>query len=136
MIRKNRCKKRNSPPKGMTLLEILVAVSIIAIFAAVVYPSLNDYVYKGHRKQAMADMIRIQLTMEQAYNNGYSWSNILSGSTCIICDTSDDRYAFAVTSAGGYTITATPKSDKGQNSDSCGTLTVKADGTNTPKVCW
>ncbi|MBD1555904.1 prepilin-type N-terminal cleavage/methylation domain-containing protein [Vibrio sp. S9_S30] len=136
MIRKNSCNKRKITSKGMTLLEVLIAVSIIAIFAAVVYPSLNDYVYKGHRKQAMADMIRIQLTMEQTYNNGYSWSNLVSGSTCTICDTSADRYAFAITSASVYTITATPKPDKGQNSDSCGTLTIKAYGTNTPAMCW
>ncbi|EGU52687.1 putative fimbrial assembly protein PilE [Vibrio nigripulchritudo ATCC 27043] len=136
MIRIKRCKQSKKKGKGMTLLELLIAVSIVAIFAAIAYPSFNNYVYQGHRNQAMADLVKIQLSLEQLYNNGYSWSSIMSGSTCTICDTSDDRYTFAVTSAGGYTITATPKIAKGQNNDQCGTLTLKADGTSLPNTCW
>lgn len=36
----------------MTLLELLIAVSIVAIFAAIAYPSFNNYVYQGHRNHA------------------------------------------------------------------------------------
>ncbi len=136
MIRKNKCKKSNITLKGMTLIELLISVSIITLLASFAYPSFNHYVCKGHRTQAMADMIRIQLTMEQTYDNGYSWASIISGGTCSICDTDTERYSFSITSNAGYTITATPKSDKGQNRDTCGTLTIQANGASSPKECW
>jgi len=136
MIRKNGCNPIGIQQKGMTLIEILIAVTIVGIIAVIAYPSYSQHIYKGHRHQAMTDLVKLQLELEHQYDSGYSWSHILSGSQCTLCDSDSDRYQFKITSAGGYTITATPQSPKGQNNDTCGTLTLKANGQSLPEACW
>ncbi len=136
MIRRNGCMQAVMQQKGMTLIETLIAVAIVGIISMIAYPSYSQYVYKGHRHQAMTDLVKIQLELETQYNASYQWSHIISGSQCSLCETSTDRYHFAVTSAGGYTIVATPQSTKGQNNDRCGSLTLKANGEKLPEACW
>lgn len=136
MIRRNGCMKTATQQKGLTLLEILIALTIVGIISMIAYPSYSQYVYKGHRHQAMTDLIKIQLELENHYDTNYQWNHIISGSQCSLCETSSDRYHFTVTSAGGYTIVATPQSAKGQSNDQCGSLTLKANGKKLPEACW
>ena len=142
MIRKIRCKRMACNEKGMSLIEIMIAVVILGILAAIALPSYTAYVIEGHRSQALADMAKIQLKLEENYNAGYSATGIISGGVCIICDSDTDRYAMSLTTTStGYTITATPQSTKGQNSDKCdGTsytsLTLTQPGEGTPSACW
>lgn len=136
MIRKNVCMQTAIHQKGMTLIETLIAVAIVGIISMIAYPSYSQYAYKGHRHQAMADLVKIQLELENHYDGRYQWSHIISGSQCSLCETRSDRYRFTVTSAGGYTIVATPQSTKGQNYDPCGSLTLKANGESLPEGCW
>ncbi|EPF7603140.1 type IV pilin protein, partial [Vibrio vulnificus] len=92
MIRTNFCNTNTTLQKGMTLIELLIAVVIIGILTSIVYPSYTKYVIESHRTVAKADMAKIQLALEQSYNGAYQWSQIVSGSTCLICDSSSDRY--------------------------------------------
>lgn len=70
----------------MTLIELLIAVVIVGIIAAVAYPSYTNHVIKSHRTVALSDLSRIQLELETSYDGGYDWSHILSGGTCTLCD--------------------------------------------------
>ncbi|MGD6737245.1 type IV pilin protein [Photobacterium leiognathi subsp. mandapamensis] len=124
--------------KGVTLIEMLIVVAIIGVISAIAYPSYQSYVLKGHRTQAMGDMVKVQLNLEEHFtqNNNYN-SPVISGSTCSICDSDNDRYTFSLSSAANnYTITATAKADKGQDLDECGNLTLNQNGTGTPASCW
>lgn len=144
MIRTNFCNTVTTLQKGMTLIELLIAVVIIGILASLVYPNYTKYVLESHRTVAKADMAKIQLALEHGYNGSYQWSQIVSGSTCLICDSLAERYEFAVASSAtiAYTITATAKTDKGQSKDPClANETIKKmtlDSTNTakPAACW
>ncbi|MFA0350288.1 type IV pilin protein, partial [Vibrio sp. 10N.222.55.C6] len=115
MIRKNKCNNNNLSCKGMTLIELLVAVAIIGVLTAIAYPSYTEHVIKSHRTAALADMAKIQLTLEQSYNGVYNWGSIISGGACAICESPSDRYVFSVASSSSmaYTITATAQSTKG-----------------------
>ncbi|WP_318479831.1 type IV pilin protein [Photobacterium leiognathi] len=124
--------------KGVTLIEMLIVVAIIGVISAIAYPSYQSYVLKGHRTQAMGDMVKVQLNLEEHFtqNSNYS-SPVISGSTCSICDSDNDRYTFSLSSASNsYTITATAKADKGQDQDECGNLTLNQNGAGTPADCW
>lgn len=142
MIRKFFCKPSRTWQQGMTLIELMIAVVIVSVLSAIAYPSYTSHVKEGHRKQAIADMAKIQLNLEENYNAGYSDAGIISGGVCVICDSDTDRYAITLTTTStGYTITATPKSTKGQNSDKCdGTtytaLTLNQTGESKPSACW
>lgn len=126
----------------MTLIELLVAVVIVGIIAAVAYPSYTNHVIKSHRTVALSDLSRIQLELETSYDGGYDWSHILSGGTCTLCDSDKNRFSFDIASSAStvYTITATAKSPLGQDDDECltGSKTITLTSTNVeePSDCW
>ncbi|ELL0576605.1 type IV pilin protein [Vibrio cholerae] len=144
MIRKIFCKPSVSQQQGMTLIELMIAVVIVGILASIAYPAYTNYVKEGHRKQAMADMAKIQLYLEEKYQNGYTATGIVDAQKVCnsFCSVDSDRYKIVVeTAATSYAITATPQSSKGQNSDQCGgntytSLTLNEKGVTSPSACW
>lgn len=144
MIRKIFCKLCVSQQQGMTLIELMIAVVIVGVLASIAYPAYTNYVKEGHRKQAMADMAKIQLYLEEKYNNGYTATGIVDAQKACnsFCSVDSDRYKIVVeTAATSYAITATPQSSKGQNSDKCGgntytSLTLNEKGVTSPSACW
>lgn len=125
------------------MIELLIAVVIIGILSAFAYPSYTNHVIKSHRTVALSDISRIQLELETSYDEGYDWSNIISGGSCTICDSDSDRFSFSVVSSAtmAYTITATAKSDLGQDNDSCfpsgvSIITLNATNVEYPGDCW
>ncbi|EEX65343.1 type IV pilin protein [Vibrio metoecus] len=144
MIRKIFCKPSVSQQQGMTLIELMIAVVIVGILASIAYPAYTNYVKESHRKQAMADMAKIQLYLEEKYNNGYTATGIVDAQKVCnsFCSVDSDRYKIVVeTAATSYAITATPQSSKGQNSDKCGgstytSLTLNEKGVTSPSACW
>ncbi|EKF9790681.1 type IV pilin protein [Vibrio cholerae] len=144
MIRKIFCKPSVSQQQGMTLIELMIAVVIVGVLASIAYPAYTNYVKEGHRKQAMADMAKIQLYLEEKYHNGYTATGIVDAQKVCnsFCSVDSDRYKIVVeTAATSYAITATPQSSKGQNSDQCGgntytSLTLNEKGVTSPIGCW
>ncbi|HGS4549598.1 TPA: type IV pilin protein [Vibrio cholerae] len=144
MIRKIFCKPSVSQQQGMTLIELMIAVVIVGVLASIAYPAYTNYVKEGHRKQAMADMAKIQLYLEENYHNGYTATGIVDAQKVCnsFCSVDSDRYKIVVeTAATSYAITATPQSSKGQNSDQCDgsaytSLTLNEKGVTSPIGCW
>ncbi|MFN1549597.1 type IV pilin protein [Vibrio natriegens] len=143
MIRIYCCNRNKIRLSGMTLIELLIAVVIVGIISAIAYPSYTNHVIKSHRTVALSDISRIQLALETSYDGGYDWSSIISGGNCSICDSANDRFTFSIVSSAttAYTITATAKSDLGQDKDSCfpsGVNALKLTATNveSPSTCW
>ena len=127
----------------MTLIELMIAVVIIGVIAAIAYPSYTDHVIKSHRTVALSDISRIQLELETSYDGGYDWSHIILGGNCTICESDSDRFSFSVASSAtaAYTITATAKSAKGQTNDNCfpqgvSSITLNSANVEAPSACW
>lgn len=144
MIRISRCNGYNRRLRGMTLIELLIAVVIVGIIAAIAYPSYSNHAITAHRTVALSDISRIQLELETTYNGGYDWSGIISGGSCTICDSDAERFSFSIASSAtaAYTITATAKSDRGQDGDSCfpsgqdKKITLTSTNIESPSACW
>ncbi|MDO8331472.1 MAG: type IV pilin protein [Fluviicoccus sp.] len=51
--------------KGFTLMEIMAVVTILAILVAVAVPSYRQYVTKGNRTGAQAEMMQIASALER-----------------------------------------------------------------------
>lgn len=142
MIRTNGCNSPQTGFRGMTLIELMVVIAVIGILSGIAYPSYLRYVLKAHRQQALADISKIQLSLEQRYRGGYSSAGVVSGGVCLLCESQPDRYAIDVSiSESGYVITATPQAATGQDQDQCAEtryarLSLSSDGEARPKACW
>lgn len=153
MIRINPCNKAVTKQLGMTLIELLIAISIIGILSAIAYPSYQEHVLKSHRAAVMSDMVKIQLELERhrTETGSYDFSivNNTTGScnASVGCQNETDRYKLSITSGASginlYTIKATPQAKLGQTKDKCGTLSMNAGSVGTAEKnstnvdgCW
>jgi type IV pilus assembly protein PilE len=59
--------------RGFTLIELMIALAIVAILAAIAYPSYQDSVRKSRRADAEAVLLELAQWMERFYteNNRY-----------------------------------------------------------------
>lgn len=120
---------------GFTLIELMIAVAIVAILAAIAYPSFADQMRKSRRAEAMASIQDGQLRLERWRVDHASFA----GSGLVIADTTHYKFEIDTATPSKYSIKATPQG--GQAKDSCGTLTLGRDGnavTKTPTTgnCW
>ncbi|MEZ9339231.1 type IV pilin protein [Vibrio splendidus] len=142
MIRKNICNNNKLSIRGMTLIELLFAVVIVGILGAMAYPSYTSHIIKAHRVTALADMTKMQLEIETLYTGNYASAaeNIVSGGTCLFCDTDTSRYTLAISaSSTTYAIQAEPLSQ--QVNDECldsntDKLELHHSGVSEPEACW
>ncbi len=124
------------------MIELLIAVAIVGILGAIAYPSYTNHVIKAHRVTAIADMTKIQLEIETLYTGNYASAaeNIISGGTCLFCDTDTSRYTLAISaSSTTYAIQAEPLSQ--QVNDECldsntDKFELHHSGVSEPEACW
>lgn len=126
-------------PLGFTLIEVMITVAIIAILAAIAYPSYQDQVRKGRRGDAKAVMLDLTQQLERRYTTDRDYTNLTAvcGATVNSPTNGAARYLVdTVCTAGTYTVTATPQGT--QASDLCGTMSVAHTGAHTPTTggCW
>ncbi len=131
--------------QGMTLIELMIVAAIVAILAAIAFPSYNDHVRKTRRSDATTSFVQIQQAQERWRANNTTYSSVLSDIS-VTAVTSSELYDLALSgaSATGYVATATAVAGKSQASDhvgavSCSVLTVtvtNGSASNTPIECW
>ncbi|MCP5419133.1 MAG: type IV pilin protein [Gammaproteobacteria bacterium] len=153
MNHQQRCSgRRNRRPEvqGFTLIELMIAVAIVAILAAIALPAYQDQIRKARRGDAEAVLLEAAQWMERYYtaNNRYddpaNPGNPPTGFPLTKSPKAggDTFYTIAISavSANAFTLTATPAGP--QTSDTCGNLTytntgVKGrSGTAALDTCW
>lgn len=120
--------------RGFTLIELMIAVAIIGILAAIAYPSYQGYVEKTRRGQAQADLLELVQFMERRYSNGFDYRAAGGGAPDLPFDTSPrsgNPESYQISFSGNvqrdsFTLQAVPQAI--QANDDCGTLTVDERG--------
>jgi type IV pilus assembly protein PilE len=123
---------------GFSLIELLMAVAIVGILAAIAFPSYQEQIRRGHRAAAQSEMLDIANKQAQFLltNRAYASKTVLTASGYSLPSDVSDRYTYAITIGVGtvpsYTITFTATG--GQVAD--GNLTLDSSGTKTPADKW
>ena len=130
---------RRARSQGFTLVELMIAVAIVAILSRVAYASYINQVYKSHRVDAKTALLN-QYETTNPSNLGYSGTAFpinVQSSNGVYYTLSFLTGATATT----YTAVATPQGK--QANDTCGTyqlsqLGVQSNTGNTTATasCW
>jgi len=63
----------NNRSLGFTLIELMIAVAIIGILAAIAYPSYQEYVRRTHRAEAKSEMVEIMSRLQKYKISNFSY---------------------------------------------------------------
>ena len=130
---------------GFTLLELMIAVAILAIVMVIAIPSYTDYVIRSSRADGKAMLFQTAQTLERCFTRFSAYDD----DDCSISDgdvltSQEGKYQVTVDSAATtFTLSAAPL-DGQANDTVCKTLTLDntgargmADGaTGTVDDCW
>ncbi|HRD96705.1 MAG TPA: type IV pilin protein [Rubrivivax sp.] len=134
---------------GLSLIELMVALAIIAILASVAYPSYQGHIMRTRRAAAAACVTDLSAFMERVYaanlrydqNNGVATA--LPAVQCRTDLTGSYAFAFAVNqpTQRTFTVVATPAGKQAEDTacsalslDQAGTKAIT--GTSTVAACW
>lgn len=79
MLLPHRPRLRPGTRRGVTLIELMVVVAVIAILASIGYPSYLDSVAKGRRAEARSTMLEAQQWMERFYSENFRYDQNTAG---------------------------------------------------------
>ncbi|WP_136255860.1 type IV pilin protein [Onishia niordana] len=120
--------------RGFTLIELMIAVAIIAILASIAYPSYQRYVTDTWRTRAAACLSELAQGMERRYTETFSYRNDtqpLPSAECVSELDNANRYTLAFAdkepTAQTFEIEATPKGPQAPDAE-CGTLSLDQTG--------
>ena len=126
--------------KGVTLLELLVVVAIVAIVTAFAFPSYMEYVVSTKRTVATSALLQIADRQQQFFMDNKTYAADLTdmgfaANPHVIADdgrataaaNGDSVYTIALSNVAAttYTITATPLNSQLTRDTDCGSLTLQ-----------
>lgn len=132
--------------RGLTLIELMVALAIAAIVMAVAYPSYLEQVRKGRRAEAQAVLLEATQFMERFSTENLRYDRNRAGVAVALPaalakapkEGSARFYDVSLKSVSqeAYTLQAVPVGSHA--SDACGTMTVTQTGAKSAAKadCW
>jgi type IV pilus assembly protein PilE len=125
--------------RGFTLIELMITVAILAIIAAVAYPSYQEHVRKGHRAKAQALLMDMSMRQSQRMMDVRSYASDTATLGVPIPAEVSNFYTVSVSAFNAgppqtYTLAAAPKN--AQANDKCGQLRINQAGAKEPAECW
>ncbi|MCH8059528.1 MAG: prepilin-type N-terminal cleavage/methylation domain-containing protein [Proteobacteria bacterium] len=141
--------------RGVTMLELLIVVVIVAIITAFAYPSYMQYVVSTKRTAATVTLMQIAERQQQFFMDNKSYTNDLtnlgyaanplsindSGNSVAAGD-GDSVYTITLSNitATTYTATAAPLQGQLSRDTDCGSLTLNQAGARGNSAggegCW
>ncbi len=138
----------NKSARGVTLIELMVVILVLAILASIAVPSYRRYVMRSNRTEATAALLQLRIAQEKFFlqNGQYADDGALTtappGGLGIPGSTASNYYTITLDRTSTTTYTATATAVNGQaDDDRCATLTINETGTrgSSPSAiteCW
>ncbi|MYE24564.1 MAG: prepilin-type N-terminal cleavage/methylation domain-containing protein, partial [Gammaproteobacteria bacterium] len=73
----HRSRHPRCPPMGLSLVELLVALAVLAILAAVALPVFQSFGIRGSRAEAQADLVVCAQGMARAVGVGFGYGGLV-----------------------------------------------------------
>ncbi len=140
----NRCTTKRHA-FGITLIELLVTLAIIAIIAGLVYPSYSQKLRAARRNDATTSLLRIQLAQENFRAMHTDYAEDIESLGWPAPAKSDQGYYLLdllpdIPDSSGFIARARPLPDTDQARDMCQVLVIDKDGPNldlsSAPDCW
>lgn len=87
---------------GFTLIEVLIAIAIVGILAALALPSYRDYIMRGRIPEATVQLGSRQVDMEQFFQDNRTY---VGGSACTTDSTTSKYFTFSCSAQTATTFT-------------------------------
>lgn len=122
---------------GFTLIELMIAVVIIAILGGIAYPSYTKQIQKSRRSDAHGTLSSYAMKFEEFYSNNYTYTGADTYYGLNATPNSPNSfYRMSATASGDtYTITATAIGSQARDT-SCAAITLDHVGNKLPAACW
>jgi type IV pilus assembly protein PilE len=137
--------------RGITLMELLTVIVVIAILASVAIPTYRNYLLRTQRAEGKTALLQLQAAQEKFYLNRNSYTAAVTAASPaglgLLGTSETNKYDISVelvNDGQGYIAKATPAVGGGQEDDTrCGTLTISdtgvrgiEGGTGEAEECW
>lgn len=136
--------------KGITILELLVALAIIGVVAGMAVPAYNGFLASGYRSEAQRELVKIYNLQEQYFSDHKTYTTDMTALGLSADPFVSDSGNYSIDTASvtditlDYKITATAKGFQLSNDGKCKTMTMDnlgnvaaTDGSNdTTETCW
>jgi type IV pilus assembly protein PilE len=139
------------PQRGVTLIELMTVVVVLAILASIAVPAYRSYLLRSHRTDATIALLRIQAAQEKFFLQNMRYADDLTaappGGLGASAVSDEGRYDLILERRGanGYRARAVPRPGGGQTDDTkCTELSIDEAGvrdaagaaSNPRAECW
>jgi len=127
---------------GFSLIELVVAMALVAILAAIALPTYREHVRKSRRAEAQSYLMAVAARQQQFLVDTRAYAANLGAVGLAAPTAVAGNYDVAIAITNGppptFTVSAVPKAGTDQTQERCGTLTVDQSGVKGAALssCW
>lgn len=114
--------------RGTTLMELMIALVVVAILAALAYPSYRDSLMRGRRIDAIGSLLALRVAQEAWRANSTTYAGLSELGYGDMSQEGYYRLRVLERTAAGFLAIASPRADGPQRGDACGIYAVNQHG--------
>lgn len=121
--------------KGITLVELMIVLVIIAVLASIAIPSYTQYIIRTNRRAAQATMMEIATREHQYFAANRAFADATELGFALPPEV-DEHYDFDIVLDAGPPPGFTIQFDATGRQDSDGDLSLTSSGVRSPEDKW